>query len=94
MGAQLVRTLRQVLTARDWWHLPRFAFGSSRGGAMTLILALRFPFQVRGEGTRHLCACPSQPCHLFSDSSSANVANRLLAQCLADGAEDIMHASM
>ena len=46
MCAQLVRTLRHVLSARDWWHLPRFAFGSSRGGAMTLILALRFPFQV------------------------------------------------
>ncbi len=45
-AAQLVRTLRAVLSARDWWHLPRFAFGSSRGGAMTLILALRFPFQV------------------------------------------------
>lgn len=43
---QLVRTLRHVLSAHDWWHLPRFAFGSSRGGAMTLILAMRFPFQV------------------------------------------------
>ncbi|CAL8471370.1 g10912 [Coccomyxa elongata] len=45
---ELVRTLRHVLSARDWWHLPRFAFGSSRGGAMTLILALRFPFQAVG----------------------------------------------
>lgn len=46
MCVQLVRTLRHVLSAHDWWHLPRFAFGSSRGGAMTLILAMRFPFQV------------------------------------------------
>ena len=44
---QLLRTLRHVLTVHSWWHLPRFAYGSSRGGAMTLILALRFPLQVR-----------------------------------------------
>ena len=45
--AQLLHTLRHVLTVHGWWHLPRFAYGSSRGGAMTLILALRFPMQVR-----------------------------------------------
>ena len=44
---QLLRTLRHVLTMHSWWHLPRFAYGSSRGGAMTLILALRFPLQVQ-----------------------------------------------
>ena len=45
--AQLLHTLRHVLTVHGWWHLPRFAYGSSRGGAMTLILALRFPLQAR-----------------------------------------------
>ena len=57
MCVQLVRTLRQVLSSHDWWHLPRFAFGSSRGGAMTLILAMRFPFQVgdRTSSLRTLC---------------------------------------
>ena len=47
MGMQLVNTMREVLTARDWWHLPRFVYGSSRGGAMALIMAQRFPFQAR-----------------------------------------------
>ena len=44
---QLVNTMREILTRRDWWHLPRFVYGSSRGGAMALIMAQRFPFQVR-----------------------------------------------
>ena len=44
---QLVNTMREVLTMRDWWHLPRFVYGSSRGGAMALIMAQRFPFQAR-----------------------------------------------
>ena len=44
---QLVSTMREILTRRDWWHLPRFVYGSSRGGAMALIAAQRFPFQVR-----------------------------------------------
>ena len=39
--------MREILTQRDWWHLPRFVYGSSRGGAMALIMAQRFPFQVR-----------------------------------------------
>ena len=43
---QLVNTMREVLTKRDWWHLPRFVYGSSRGGAMALIMAQRFPFQA------------------------------------------------
>lgn len=45
--AQLVNTMREILTVRDWWQLPRFVYGSSRGGAMALIMAQRFPFQVR-----------------------------------------------
>lgn len=45
--AQLVNTMREVLSQRDWWHLPRFVYGSSRGGAMALIMAQRFPFQAR-----------------------------------------------
>jgi enterochelin esterase-like enzyme len=43
---QLVNTMREILTVRDWWQLPRFVYGSSRGGAMALIVAQRFPFQV------------------------------------------------
>ena len=52
---QLVNTMREILTRRDWWHLPRFVYGSSRGGAMALIMAQRFPFQVRlrQPGPRH-----------------------------------------
>lgn len=45
--AQLVNTMREILTVRSWWQLPRFVYGSSRGGAMALIMAQRFPFQVR-----------------------------------------------
>ena len=44
---QLVNTMREILTVRNWWQLPRFVYGSSRGGAMALIMAQRFPFQVR-----------------------------------------------
>lgn len=43
---QLVNAMREVLTKQDWWHLPRFVYGSSRGGAMALIMAQRFPFQA------------------------------------------------
>jgi hypothetical protein len=61
LHAQLLRTLRHVLTVRGWWHLPRFAYGSSRGGAMTLILALRFPLQARPSLAPHTSStCPQK----------------------------------
>ncbi|CAL5222477.1 g4849 [Coccomyxa viridis] len=47
-GPELVNAMREVLTKQDWWHLPRFVYGSSRGGAMALIMAQRFPFQAVG----------------------------------------------
>ena len=43
----MVRALQQILTDNKWWHLPRYAMGTSRGGAMGLILALHFPLQAR-----------------------------------------------
>ncbi|KAK9820955.1 hypothetical protein WJX81_006047 [Elliptochloris bilobata] len=45
---EMVRTLRQILTDNRWWHLPRYAMGTSRGGAMALIIALHFPLQGVG----------------------------------------------
>ena len=57
---QLVNAMREILTRRDWWHLPRFVYGSSRGGAMALIMAQRFPFKVRQRKSdlRH-CTMPA-----------------------------------
>lgn len=46
-AAQMVRALQQILTDNEWWHLPRYAMGTSRGGAMALILALHLPLQAR-----------------------------------------------
>lgn len=43
---QMIMAIRAILHERQWWHLPRYAFGSSSGGCTALELALRFPLQA------------------------------------------------
>lgn len=43
---QMIRAIRHVLEENKWWHLPRYALGSSSGGCTALELALRFPLQA------------------------------------------------
>ena len=44
---QLRRVLRLILDERDWWGMPRYVLGTSAGGSAALLLAARFPVQVR-----------------------------------------------
>ncbi len=39
--------LRLIIDERDWWGMPRFVMGTSAGGLAALLLAARFPVQVR-----------------------------------------------
>ncbi|BDA48553.1 hypothetical protein COCOBI_12-2330 [Coccomyxa sp. Obi] len=41
----IIKVMKHIMTERKWWHLPRYAFGSSSGGCVALELALRFPLQ-------------------------------------------------
>jgi len=46
VAVQIIKVIKHVLSEREWWHLPRYAFGSSSGGCIALELAMRFPLQA------------------------------------------------
>lgn len=52
---QIIKVMKHMMTERKWWHLPRYAFGSSSGGCIALELALRFPLQA-SPPTRSTCS--------------------------------------
>ena len=51
---QMIKVIRHVLLEKGWWHLPRYAYGTSSGGCIALELALRFPLQVGVFPTCHV----------------------------------------
>ena len=43
---QVTWALQALVKQQGWSELPLYALGASSGGALVLLLALRFPFQV------------------------------------------------